>query len=112
MLKRLTVQIELLVADHIVNFANENGSRAAGQSWTAKIVVPMEGEGGFLRGAPKRLCEERVVTEGTRIYFPLYPVLRLRMRAGLALKIRSTVEAGHTNFGTAIIAARATSMLA
>jgi hypothetical protein len=30
-----------------------------------------------------RMLENCAVPEGTRIYFPLYPALRLRLRAGL-----------------------------
>jgi hypothetical protein len=31
----------------------------------------------------KRVCENPCRPYGTRIYFPLYPALRLRLRAGL-----------------------------
>ena len=31
----------------------------------------------------KSVCESCAVPKGTRIYFPLHPALRLRLRAGL-----------------------------
>ena len=40
----------------------------------------------------KRVCENCAVPEGTRTNFPLYPALRLRLRAGLNYAASTALE--------------------